>query len=110
MLMGELFLWGAVSALIGSATRTGMIELPRVIKGEGPSGHPGWLFVLGFLGAPLLGGLLAALGSTTPMGALVCGLGAAYGGAPMAKKLLDAKLKQEGLPPVEEPAEEEKTG
>jgi hypothetical protein len=106
--MLELFIWGALAALIGSASRHGEIELPSICRSAEVAGHHPVKLLLGFLAPPLLGGLLAAVGSTTATGAIIYGLGAAYGGVEMTKKTLAPLFRKSGIEPPAELVADEK--
>jgi len=91
--------FGALAAFLAAVAKSHRLELPRVVRQNGDGGTV-TLIDLGFLGAPLLGGLLAIAVDGGPKQAFLYGMAAGVIGPAILNTVLDPLLAKLGLPPV----------
>lgn len=96
----EFCAWGALGGLIGGATKTHKLQLPRVIRRGAEPGDRVVLIDLGFLASILLGGTVAMIVDGRVQTALAYGLAAGFAGPAVVNALLDPLFHKLGMPPV----------
>lgn len=96
----EYAAWGGAGALLGSVAHTRTLQLPRIVRRGVDPGDQVVLLDLGFLVAPILGAVLAAIVDGRPQTAVAYGIAAGYAGPAFANALLDALLRRIGMPEV----------
>ena len=93
--------YGAAGAFIGSVSKTRKLELPRIIRRGVKLEDRVTLIDVGFLGAPLLGAVLAAVVDGRPQTALAYGIAAGFAGPAVINSVIDPILARIGMSEVE---------
>lgn len=88
---------GAGAALVSAGAKTHRWQLPRIVRGNAGDGEV-VLVDLGFLAAPLLGGLVAWCFATSSRDALLYGTLAGVAGPALLNSLVEPLLHKLGLP------------
>lgn len=96
--LAEYAVFGAVGALIGAAAKNRSLELPRVTRKKEKSGAVVKSLDLGFLTAPLLGAVLAAVVDGRPQTGIAYGLAAGFAGPAIINAVLDPIIARLGMP------------
>ncbi len=96
----QFFGWGALGGLIGGATKSHRLQLPRVIRRGVDPGDRVILIDLGFLASILLGGTVAMIVDGRVQTALAYGLAAGFAGPAVVNALIDPLLRKIGMPPA----------
>lgn len=92
--------FGGLGGLLGSACKTRTLQLPRILRrGVNPEERV-VLLDLGFLAAPLLGGILAAVIDGRPSTAIAYGLASGWVGPAVVNAVLDPFLAKIGMGPI----------
>ena len=89
--------YGAIGAFIGAISKTRKLELPRIIRRGVSLADRVTLIDVGFLGAPLLGAVLAAIVDGRPQTAIAYGIAAGFAGPAVINSVIDPILARIGM-------------
>jgi hypothetical protein len=93
--------YGAAAALVTAIAKTRKLELPHVIRRGVNPGDRVFLIDVGFLAAPLLGGVIAAIVDGRPQTALAYGVAVGFAGTAVVNSVIDPILSKLGMSEVE---------
>jgi hypothetical protein len=88
----EYALWGGLAALIGAMAKSRRLTLPQIFVVRRDGKVKRRVIDMGFLVAPLMGGLLAAVVDGRPSTAVAYGLAAGYAGPALVNAIVDGVL------------------